>query len=401
MLTIASAMKVPISGLTGVISMDASVLFMASVCGHIHAFHMPYLRMLRDRGYNVLAAGRYDGAEDAIITEGFSCVDVPFSRNPLDLQNTRAFRAVCALLGGVPSLRLVHVHTPVAAFVLRMGSRYSGFAGKVLYTAHGFHFYGGANALNWTTFYPLEALAARYTDGIITINREDYERALRFRLKPNGRVYYVPGVGVDTILYSYQGDAPRTQVRGELGIGDDDIVIICVAELNDNKNQIQLLRAAALIKEKIPAIRLLLAGEGSSRNQLESYARDHGLAHNVLFLGHRDDVPRLLTACDIASLVSRREGLPRFVMEAAAAGLPLVCTDIRGNRDIVTDGLNGYLVPVGDYRATAENIIALAKDEQLRWDMGKASVDAVKPFSLDKVLPVMEGIYHDQLKNDR
>lgn len=381
--------------------MDASVLFMASVCRHIRAFHMPYLRMLRDRGYNVLVAGRYDGAEDAIITEGFSCVDVPFSRNPLDLQNTRAFRDVCALLGEVPSLRLVHVHTPVAAFILRMASRYSGFTGKVLYTAHGFHFYRGASALNWMTFYPLEALAARYTDGTITINQEDYERALRFRLKPNGRVYYVPGVGVDTTRYSYQGDSTRIQVRRELGISYDDIVVICVAELSDNKNQIQLFRAAAMIKEKLPAIRLLLVGEGSSRNQLELYACDHGLEHNVLFLGHRDDVPRLLTASDIASLVSQREGLPRFVMEAAAAGLPLLCTDIRGSRDIVTDDLNGYLVPVGDHQATAHNIARLAEDEQLRRDMGKASTDVVKPFSLDRVLPVMEGIYLDYLENDR
>ncbi len=377
--------------------MDASVLFMASVCRHIRAFHMPYLRMLRDRGYSVLVAGRYDSAEDDIITEGFSCVDVPFSRNPLDLQNARAFRAVCTLLGEVPSLRLVHVHTPVAAFVMRMASRYSGFTGKVLYTAHGLHFYGGASALNWMTFYPLEALAARYTDGIITINQEDYERALRFRLKPNGRVCYVPGVGVDVTRYSYQGDSTRMQVRGELGIGHDDIVVICVAELNDNKNQIQLLRAAAMIKEKLPAIRVLLVGEGSSRHQLELYARDQGLAHNVLFLGRRDDVPRLLTASDIASLVSRREGLPRFVMEAAAAALPLVCTNIRGNRDIVADGLNGHLVPVGDYRATAHSIARLAEDEQLRRDMGKASTDVVKPFSLDRVLPAMEDIYLDYL----
>lgn len=380
--------------------MGASVLFMATVCRHIRAFHMPYLRMLRDRGYNVLVAGRYDGTEDSIITEGFLCVDVLFSRNPLDPQNTKAFRAVCTLLGEVPSLGLVHVHTPVAAFALRMASRYSGFTGKVLYTAHGFHFYGGASALNWMTLYPLEALAARYTDGIITINREDYERALGFRLKPNGLVYYVPGVGVDTTRYSYQGDATRMQVRGELGIGYDDIVVICVAELNGNKNQIQLLRAAAMIKEKLPGTRLLLVGEGSSRRRLELYARDHGLAHDVLFLGHRDDVPRLLTASDIASLVSRREGLPRFVMEAAAAGLPLVCTSIRGNRDIVSDGLNGYLVPVGDYRATAESIIALAKDEQLRREMGQASTDAAEPFSLDKVLPVMESIYLDYLGHD-
>lgn len=156
-----------------------------------------------------------------------------------------------------------------------------------------------------------------------------------------------------------------------------------------------------MIKDRLPDIRLLLVGEGSSRNQLQLYARNHGLEHNVLFLGHRDDVPRILTASDIASLVSRREGLPRFVMEAAAAGLPLVCTNIRGNRDIVADGLSGYLVPIGDYRATAENIIALAKDEQLRRDMGKASIDAVRAFSLDKVLPVMEDVYHDYLETDR
>lgn len=377
--------------------MKVSVLFVATVCRHVHGFHRPYLRLLKRMGYDVIVAARYDGTERSLESEGYRCVNIPFCRKPLQYENLREYTALCDLLRETPLLKLVHVHTPVAAFLARMALRQTSFSGKVLYTAHGFHFYNGASPVNWMLYYPLEVLAARYTDGIITINHEDYERALRFRLRPNGRVYYVPGVGVDLACYSYQGDGVRSEVRDELGIKDRDTVITCVAEINGNKNQIQLVRAMELVKGEIPGARLLLVGEGPYRRQLEAYVLDRDLRRNVLFLGHRNDIPRLLTASDIGSLVSRREGLSRFVMEAAAAGLPLVGTDIRGNRDIIVHGRNGYLVPVGDSSATARWIVALARDEDLRRSMGRASVERARAFSLDRVLPMMQGIYHGYL----
>lgn len=378
--------------------MDDAVLFVASVYSHIRGFHMPYLHMLRDKGFDTLvAAGGDSNAKRIIQAEGFRCIDVPFSRNPSSSENLRAFTKLCSVFQNMPQIKLVHVHTPVAAFVTRLSSRRVRFTGQMLYTAHGFHFYHGASVRNWLVFYPLEAFAARYTDGIITINREDFHHAGRFRLKPNGHVHYVPGVGVDILRYSYQGDLVRQAVRTELGIGTDDVVMTCVAEVNDNKNHIQLLRALTIVREQCPSIRLLVIGEGSRRGQLEEYVRYHGLGKNVSFLGRRDDIPRLLTASDIAALASLREGLPRFLMEAAAAGLPFVCTDIRGTRDIVTDGLNGYLVPIGDHHRTAQRIARLAGDALLRREMGRAAADAVKRFSLDEVLPAMDSIYERYL----
>lgn len=373
--------------------MSDSILFVASVLEHVHAFHMPFLKMLRAKGYDVVVAGRYDRGREAIEAEGFACINVPFSRNPADPQNILAYKTMCTVFARHSEIRLVHVHTPIAAFVTRMAAARCGFGGKVLYTAHGFHFYSGAGIPNWLVFYPLEVVAARHTDGLITINREDHERAVRFRLKPGGSVHYVPGVGLDISLYARQSDFIRREVRRELGIAADEVVVVCVAELNRNKNQIQLLRALKSHSDELSAVRMVIIGEGPSRTELEEYVSESGLTGRVTFLGYRNDVARLLNSADIASLVSFREGLPRFLMEAAACQLPLLCTDIRGNRDIVSEGVNGYLVPCGDHIALANRMRSLVRDERLRLKMGTASAKIAKQYSLDQVAPIMDRIY--------
>lgn len=373
--------------------MNECILFVASVLEHVRAFHIPYLEMLRAKGYRVMVAGRYDRGREDIEARGFTCIDVPFSRNPVDPQNIRAYNTMREVFARHDEIRLAHVHTPVAAFVTRMAAASCEFRGKMLYTAHGFHFYNGAGIPNWLVFYPLEVMAARYTDGLITINREDYDRALRFRLKAGGAVHYVPGVGLNLHLYERGDDLTRREVRRELGVAANEVVIICVAELNRNKNQIQLLRAVESDRDGLAEIRVVIVGDGPCRAELEGYVNEQGLAGKVQFLGYRTDIPRLLKAADIASLPSFREGLSRFLMEAAACQLPLLCTNTRGNRDIVAEGVNGYLVPCGDYIALAGRIRSMARDEGLRQRMGAASAETAKRYSLDQVAPVMDRVY--------
>ncbi|GJM69130.1 hypothetical protein HMSSN036_13460 [Paenibacillus macerans] len=225
---------------------------------------------------------------------------------------------------------LVHVHTPNAGAICRLAAAWAG-GGKVLYTAHGFHFYSGAPWRNWLLYYPLERLMARFTDVLITINREDYERAARFPVR--GKAAYLPGVGVDLGEFAPASAAEAARLRRELGLAPGDFAILCIAELNGNKNQRQLLEALRELRGRaVPAV-LLLAGTGGRERHYRRLAEDLGLREAVRFLGYRKDIPQLLQAADVLALSSRREGLPRALLEGLAAGKPLVATDVRGSRD--------------------------------------------------------------------
>ena len=147
------------------------------------------------------------------------------------------------------------------------------------------------------------------------------------------------------------------------------------------------------MKNKIPQTKLLLAGSGSHVKQYKKQVKKLDLEKNVQFLGHRNDIVNLLLISDLAVSSSRREGLPVNVMEAMGTGLPLVVTDCRGNRDLVSEGKNGYVVGIDDALGFAKAIEKLYHSAELRQSFGEKSLELVKPYSLDKVLEEMEEIY--------
>ncbi|GJM82884.1 glycosyl transferase family 1 [Paenibacillus sp. HMSSN-139] len=326
--------------------------YIATVYAHLAAFHLPFMSDLRDAGFTVHAYAAPDHGRDEVDAAGFACRDLPFSRNPLAPGNLRAMRE---LIGWLKRERydLIHVHTPNASVVCRLAARLAGRPyPKVVYTAHGFHFFEGAPWLNWLLYYPLERFLARWTDVLVTINREDERRADVFPVR--GRSVYVPGVGVDLSLYAAREGNEREQLRRDFGLAPDDFAVLCIAELNRNKNQEQLIGAIGELRRRgIPAV-LLLAGVGREEARYRQLAAEHGVAGAVRFLGYRRDVLQLLQAADALALLSRREGLPKALLEGLAAGRPLVATAVRGSRDLVVPGRNGYLVPVGDVSAAAD-----------------------------------------------
>jgi len=286
---------------------------------------------------------------------------------------------------------LVHVHTPVAAFVTRLACQRTN-THPVLYTAHGFHFYKGAPLKNWLLYYNMEKLAARWTDGLITINEEDFEAAKKFRLRNNGQVFYVPGVGVDVEAIQQRAAAiDRSTKRRELGIDDKSTVIITVGELNTNKNHTQVLRALSELRKT--NLHYLIVGTGENELKLKKMVKQLSLQNNVSFLGFRKDIPELLSASDIFILTSRREGLPRAILEAMAVGLPIIATNVRGNRDLVKHGENGYSVQLDDVQQTILAIEALSSSKSLRESMGEINREVVREYSLERVLSETEVIY--------
>jgi len=370
------------------------VLFVATVESHLLNFHIPFMKLLQGKDYEVHVATKLGNRQQEFDDIGVIKHNVDFSRSPYSPKVFKSLQQMEKLLEEI-RFSLVHVHTPVAAFVTRLACQRTN-THPVLYTAHGFHFYKGAPLKNWLLYYNMEKLAAHWTDGLITINEEDYKAAQKFKLRKNGKVFFVPGVGVD--VASLEQRIPsinRSEKRKELELSVDTAVIITVGELNANKNHIQVLEALSKLNKT--NFHYLIVGNGEDEQKLQKAVNELLLRDKVSFLGFRRDVPELLTASDVFILTSRREGLPKAVMEAMAVGLPIIATDVRGNRDLVKSGENGYLVPVDDVEQTAIAIERLIDSEDLRRSMGEKSKQLVNQYDLQNIIPQMEKIYNAYL----
>lgn len=369
--------------------MRGKVLFVATVYTHLAAFHIPFIKLLQSWGYEVhAAASPAEGRKEEVERAGVICWDIPFARSATSPQNLRAYWKLRSLLKE-NHYALIHVHTPAAAWLGRLAAKHTG-QGPVLYTVHGFHFYRGAPWHYWLFYYPAERLAARWTDGLIVINSEDYEQAQTMGFKPKQNLFLVHGVGVE--LERFAPAEERSSIRKELGLDDQDIVVACVAEFTPTKNHAFLLTAWRRVAGEEPRAHLLLIGDGQLKKTIERKIGVKRTPH-VHFLGFRKDVPKVLQATDIFTLPSRREGLPRSVMEAMAAGKPVVATDVRGNRDLVDHGVTGLLVKLGDVEGLAGALLKLIRDPSLREKMGEASREKIRAYSLDRVIQEMAEIY--------
>ena len=261
---------------------------------------------------------------------------------------------------------------------------------KVFYTAHGFHFYDGAPLVNWLTYYPVEKYLARKTDVLITINKEDYNRAKKFKA---GKVVYVPGVGIDLSKFESKPYI-RNQKRQELGFKEDDFLLFSVGELIERKNHRVVLEAIARLKGETIYEHLyyLICGIGVLEDELNKLASDLGIEDHVHFLGYRHDISDLCNAADVFVFMSHQEGLPVALMEAMACGLPAICSKIRGNTDLIEDGKNG-LFAKNDPEDVSQKIEKLVKDPELRRKLSANALQTIKHYDLSSVEDEMMKIY--------
>lgn len=367
------------------------VLFAATVYSHLAAFHKPFIELLQRKGYEVHAAANPDhGRKEEIEEMGVVCWDVPFSRSPYHSDNFKAIKELSQLFRNY-YFDLIHVHTPVASFLVRYMAKKCK-QGAVLYTAHGFHFYEGAPIQNWLIYYTAEKIASRWTDGLIVMNEEDYKNGKRLGFKENQSLFFMHGVGISLGQYNNGNAHDDSYVREQLDIGENDIVISYIAELNDNKNHMFLLKNWNTLLQYHPNVHCLLIGTGENEQKLKTYAKEQNLK-NIHFLGYRSDIPKILSQTDIVALLSYREGLPRCIMEAMASGKPLIVTNIRGSRDLVKHSVNGFVVNIDDDQSLIEYFAKLINNKNLRKKMGQASLKEIQPYDLKYVLSEMEKIY--------
>ena len=281
----------------------------------------------------------------------------------------------------------------ILARIAARGERKKGT--KVIYTAHGFHFYKGAPTLNWLVYYPIELVMSAMTDCLITINDEDFAFAKK-HLKAKKTVK-VNGVGYNSDLFFRISDDEKRKLRSEKGFSQEETLLIYVAEMNENKNQSMLIRAMKRLTEDGGNYRLLIVGADNISGKYVSLANELGVSDRVDFLGHREDVCKLVQLSDIAVGSSLREGLPVNVMEAMACGLPVVLSDNRGHRALCRDGYNGFVVAVNDDEAMANRIKKLKEDRPLYRTMSENAVSFIKTFSKENVIEELKAVY-DSLK---
>ncbi len=308
--------------------------------------------------------------------------------------NWQAYKNLCALLKSHPEIEFIHCNTPIGGLMGRICGKRCGVK-KIIYTAHGFHFFKGAPLFNNTILKWIEKAMAHWTDAILTMNQEDYEAAQKFHLRNNGKVYCVPGVGVDTKSFD-NVSVNRGAVRKALGLSEDTIMAIAMGDIIPRKNYKTVIEAIAFAKR--PSLHYIICGRGLQIEELETYAQSLGIADQIHFLGFRTDIKELALASDLFLFASLQEGLPRSTMEAMCAGLPCVISSIRGHVDLIENEKGGLLCPVNDVKAFALAIQRAVDDRAFRKQMGMLAKERVKAFDSEVVKHRIEEIYEDILK---
>lgn len=377
------------------------VLMLASVASMIDQFNMPNIALLQKLGYEVDVACNFiegNTCSDERVAElkqklqdmHVRCYQIDFARNIKHMgQNMRALRQVESLMKQ-NGYAFCHCHSPIGGVVARIAGHRT--KTKVIYTAHGFHFYQGASVMNWLVYYPVEKMLSRWTDVLITINHEDYKLAKKkFKMK---KLTYVPGIGIDTQREGLS-QKEKEEKRKELGIPQDAFLITNAAEFTPNKNQKTVIEAIEQLHN--PNIYFVMCGIGEKKAELEQYVKEHGLEEHIRFVGFRNDLHEILQASDCFVLSSFREGLSVALMEAMAEGLPVVCGRIRGNVDLIKDGKGGILVSPEnkeDYEAAFRKLYEMKQKEFQKFEnIGLNNRNKVEAFSKETVDPIMKKVY--------
>lgn len=374
------------------------LLIVTTMPATLRAFLLPFARHYRALGWVVEAAARDIDTLPELRTEFDACHALPLSRNPRDIGTLLRAPAAIRELVRCGRYDIVHVHTPVAAFLVRFALRSLEPRPKVVYTAHGFHFHRNGQALSNAVFRFAERLAAPWCDALVTINREDFEAAQGAGF--GTRLEYMPGIGVETRRWAPESvdAAAVAAVRRELGLAGDDVLFLMVAEFNPGKRHRDVLAAMSHIGHG--RLHVAFAGDGPLRTALQEQAAALGLTDRLHFLGFRQDIPALALAARAVLLPSEREGLSRSLLEALSLGVPIISADTRGISEL-TDGC-GLKHAVGDAWGLAAAMQQLAADPAGAAAMGARGRERmVADYDEQVVIRLHDRLYADLLGKEK
>lgn len=356
-------------------------------------FTIPSVNVATGMGYDVTIGVNRRYADKLSCIYPVSFYNAEIYRNPFSIKEMRrAYKNACKEISSADYLA-IHCNTPIGGMVGRLAGKKHKVK-KIVYTAHGFHFYKGAPLFNRTVLKWAEQIMAHWTDAIITMNAEDYEAAKKFRLKKGGKVYFVHGVGITLSDFVGVGDK-RNEKRAELNLNDDDIALVSAGDLILRKDYATAIRAIALADNE--NLHYFICGVGPERENLEELAKELGVENQIHFLGFRSDVKELMAASDIFLFTTLQEGMPRSMMEAMATGLPCVASAIRGNVDLIENGENGYVCAAKDVEAFSKAISKLAQSKELREEISKKNLEKIKGYDVSVVEKEIKAIYEEVL----
>lgn len=375
------------------------VLIVSSVASMIDQFNRDNIRILKELGYEVHVATNFE--DPGTITrervevlkmylkeKKVKYYQINFNRNPFKLSSLK--NSIDELTKvSLNNYDFVHLHSPIGGIVGRIVFKKTNT--KIIYTAHGFHFFKGAPIKNWLIYYPIEKYFSKFTDVLLTINSEDYELSKK-KLKSK-KVIYVDGVGVNNKNFKVKNNEEIDYIRKQNGFISEDFLLIYVGELSKRKNQANLIKSLSIIENK--RIKLLLVGKGSLEIELKKLCKTLNVEERVFFLGYRTDIYDLMGMSDVVVSSSKQEGLPVNLIEGLCVGKPLLVSDCRGNRDLVDDTNNGYIIRQNDINTFSNKIIELFENKKLYESMSINSLKKSKKFSLDKISNKMLEIYSD------
>ncbi len=378
-------------------------LMLASVASMIDLFNDDNIECLLELGCEVDVATnfesgsitsqeRVDAYRQELTQRGIRTYQIPIPRSIAKIGSIlRSYRLVKKLVRE-NVYQIVHCHSPIGGVICRLACRKSRkqYGTKVIYTAHGFHFFKGASKKAWLIYYPVEKLCSRFTDVCITINSEDYEAAQKMHAKRN---CFVHGIGIHSERFE-RPSGSRELLRTAFGFLADDYVFMSTGQLSVRKNQSAVIHALAKIADK--RVKYLVIGAGELGNSLHRLAEELKVADRVIFAGYRADVHDLLHCVDAFIFPSLQEGLPVALMEAMAAGLPIVCSRIRGNVDLIQENEGGLLCDCHDVQTIAD---AMAKIRLLdREKLAQHNAEVIKHYDISVVKDEMTAIYGAMLK---
>lgn len=380
------------------------VLFVTTISGFLPQFEKNDVKLLKQMGCQIHYASNFTNPiytfdKTELEKNGVALHQIDIEKSPAKInKNIKAIKQLIKIIDE-NDIDIVHCHNPMGGVAARIAARAGKRKPKVIYTAHGFHFYKGAPIMNWLLFYTVERFLARYTDIIVTINREDYIRAKKFRLKKNGEVYLIHSVGVDKEKFAPRPELRETK-RAELGIPADAFHIVTAAELNENKNQKLVIEAVAALKNKSKIhadktynIYYTICGKGPNEDKLRELIKAYGLENNVSLLGYRTDMDEILQTADVFAFPSIREGLGVAAIEALMCNVPLIAADNRGTREYASDGNNGIVCRYDAVDEFEEAIELLYGNTAYRKRMADRCRESVKKFTIEEVEKTMTKVY--------
>ena len=383
-------------------------LMVATTAAMIEQFNKSNIELLNSMGIAVDVVGNFDKG-NPISTERLEqfktwitehdgkLYNYPAERSPVKVAtNYKAEKQLEKIIRS-DNYMFIHCHAPIGSVIARTAAKRT--QTPALYTAHGFHFYKGAPLLNWVIYYPTEKFLSRFTDTLITINKEDYNRAKKFHAK---KVAYIPGVGIDLETLQNRKNYKQNEIRHTIGIEDDDFVCITVGELIKRKNIAVVIDALGILKKKglLDRIHYLICGKGPLEKELLQQAQSLDIDDHVHFMGFRNDIDDICKEADLFVFMSKQEGLPVALMEAMACGLPVICSDIRGNTDLIENKKSGVIVE-STADAVAEAIIKLKENEPLREEYASAAMKTIRHFDLTIVEAQMSKLYTEIITDVR